>query len=96
MPWAADAVYPEVIEGRPVGPRGHAVYSGWVNAAALPALSLPVDPAPDGMPIGLHLVAGFGRDDGLLDLAEAMERRRPFADRWPALPEPGRPAEAAR
>ncbi|AWN45934.1 amidase [Methylobacterium terrae] len=91
MPWAADAVHPEVIDGRPVGPRGHAVYSGWVNAAALPGLSLPVDPAPDGMPIGLHLVAGFGRDDLLLDLAEAMEARRPFADRWPALP-----GEAAR
>ncbi|MET7248364.1 amidase [Methylobacterium sp. EM32] len=86
MPWAADAVYPEVIDGQPVGPRGHAVYSGWVNAAALPALSLPVDPAPDGMPVGLHLVAGFGRDDLLLDLAEALERRRPFADRWPVLP----------
>ncbi|MFH6784528.1 MULTISPECIES: amidase [Methylobacterium] len=91
MPWAADAVYPEVIDGHPVGPRGHAVYSGWVNAAALPGLSLPVDPAPDGMPIGLHLVAGFGRDDLLLDLAEAMEARRPFADRWPVLPR-----EAAR
>ncbi|MCF4129705.1 amidase [Methylobacterium sp. SyP6R] len=86
MPWAADAVYPEVIDGQPVGPRGHAVYSGWVNAAALPGLSLPVDPAPDGMPIGLHLVAGFGRDDLLLDIAEALERRRPFADRWPVLP----------
>ena len=86
MPWTADAVYPEVIDGRPVGPRGHAVYSGWVNAAALPAVSLPVDPAPDGMPIGIHLVAGFGRDDLLLDVAEALESRRPFADRWPVLP----------
>lgn len=86
MPWAADAVYPGVIDGQPVGPRGHAVYSGWVNAAALPAVSLPVDPAPDGMPIGLHLVAGFGRDDLLLDVAEALESRRPFADRWPVLP----------
>ncbi len=86
MPWAAEAVYPEVIDGRTVGPRGHAVYSGWVNAAALPGLSLPVDPAPDGMPIGLHLVAGFGRDDLILDLAEALERRHPFADRWPVLP----------
>ncbi|TGD93053.1 amidase [Methylobacterium nonmethylotrophicum] len=91
MPWAADAVYPEVIDGQPVGPRGHAVYSGWVNAAALPGLSLPVDPAPDGMPIGLHLVAGFGRDDLLLDIAERVEARRPFADRWPVLP-----AESAR
>ncbi|WP_246102621.1 amidase [Methylobacterium terricola] len=96
MPWAADAVYPEVIDGQPVGPRGHAVYSGWVNAAALPAVSLPVDPAPDGMPIGLHLVAGFGQDDRLLDLAAAMEARRPFADRWPVLPDPARFVEAAR
>ncbi|MGF3023395.1 amidase [Methylobacterium aquaticum] len=96
MPWAAEAVHPEVIDGQPVGPRGHAVYSGWVNAAALPGLSLPVDPAPDGMPIGLHLVAGFRRDDLLLDLAEAFERRRPFADRWPTLPGSAGPSEAAR
>ncbi|UHC14265.1 amidase [Methylobacterium currus] len=96
MPWAAEAVYPEVIDGQPVGPRGHAVYSGWVNAAALPALSLPVDPAPDGMPIGLHLVAGFGQDDLLLDLAEALERRRPFADRWPTLPGKTTSEEASR
>ncbi|GJD62655.1 amidase [Methylobacterium frigidaeris] len=96
MPWAADAVYPEVIDGQPVGPRGHAVYSGWVNAAALPGLSLPVDPAPDGMPIGLHLVAGFGRDDLLLDVAETLERRSPFADRWPELPGTTMPEAASR
>ncbi|MBE7249324.1 MAG: amidase, partial [Actinomycetospora chiangmaiensis] len=100
MPWAADAVYPEMIDGQPVGPRGHAVYSGWVNAAALPGLSLPVDPAPDGLPIGLHLVAGFGHDGLLLDLAEAMEARRPFV-RWPVLPGsivqgPISPTEAGR
>ncbi|MFE1600178.1 amidase [Methylobacterium sp. ID0610] len=86
LSWPADAVFPPVIAGQAVGPRGHAVYSGWVNAAALPGLSLPVDPSPEGLPIGLHLVAGFGRDHLLLDVAEAMERRRPWTQRWPALP----------
>ncbi|GJD51413.1 Acylamidase [Methylobacterium crusticola] len=88
QPWPADAVFPPTIDGQAVGPRGHAVYSGWVNAAALPALSLPIDPAPDGMPVGLHLVAGFGRDRLLLDVAEAMERRRPWSQRWPVPPGP--------
>lgn len=86
LSWPAGEVYPPEIDGRPVGPRGHAVYSGWVNAAALPGLSLPVAPSPDGLPVGLHLVAGFGRDGLLLDVAEAMERRRPWADRRPRIP----------
>ncbi len=84
--WAADAVYPEVIDGQPVGPRGHAVYSGWVNAAALPGLSLPVDPGTGRDADRPPPRGGFGRDDLLLDIAEALERRRPFADRWPVLP----------
>jgi aspartyl-tRNA(Asn)/glutamyl-tRNA(Gln) amidotransferase subunit A len=86
LSWPAGEVYPPEIDGRPVGPRGHAVYSGWVNAAALPGLSLPVAPSPDGLPVGLHLVAGFGHDGLLLDVAEAMERRRPWADRRPRIP----------
>ncbi|RVU14734.1 amidase [Methylobacterium oryzihabitans] len=85
QPWPAGEEYPPVIDGQAVGPRGHAIYSGWVNAAGLPGLSVPVDPAPDGMPIGLHLVAGYGRDRLLLDVAAAFERARPWADRWPAL-----------
>lgn len=68
MPWAAEATHPLEIDGVPVGPRGHAIYTGWVNAAGLPGLSLPV--ASDGLPIGAQLVSDFGQDDLLLAIAD--------------------------
>lgn len=85
LPWPAADAFPPVIDGRPVGPRGHAVYTGWVNAAGLPALALPCDPSVEGLPIGLQVVGPYGGDHGLLALGEAYESLRPWAQRWPAL-----------
>jgi aspartyl-tRNA(Asn)/glutamyl-tRNA(Gln) amidotransferase subunit A len=69
LPWAADAPWPETIDGKKVGPRGHAVYTAWVNACGIPAINLPCSPSRAALPIGFQLVAGFGRDRALLDLA---------------------------
>lgn len=85
LPWPAPEPFPTVIDGQAVGPRGHAAYTGWVNAAGLPGLALPADPSKDGLPIGVQLVAGYGRDDLLLDLGAAYEVAAPWAGRWPAL-----------
>ena len=85
MPWPADRAFPETIDGRAVGPRGHAVYTGWVNAAGLPGLDLPAAPAPDGLPIGFQMVGDLGTDRLLLDLGRRYEARHPWADRWPAM-----------
>ena len=41
MPWPAVVAFPTEIDGKPVGPRGSAVYSGWVNAARIPAINVP-------------------------------------------------------
>lgn len=85
QPWPAAEPYPPVIDGRPVGPRAHALFTGWVNAIGHPAINIPGPPAPDGMPIGTHLVAGWNRDWLLLRLARQIEQAMPWKDRWPEL-----------
>jgi aspartyl-tRNA(Asn)/glutamyl-tRNA(Gln) amidotransferase subunit A len=85
LPWPAHEPYPTVIDGQSVGPRGHAAYTGWVNAAGLPGLALPCAPSREGLPIGLQLIGGYGRDHMLLDLGAAYEAVAPWADRWPEL-----------
>ncbi len=85
QPWPAATEYPPVIDGRPVGPRGHAIFTGWVNACGRPALSAPMRPAPDGMPIGLQLVGAPGSDALLLDLAESLEAIFDGPRFWPAM-----------
>ncbi len=85
MPWAADAPFPTEIDGQPVGARGHAIYTGWVNAAGHPAMSLPCP--VEGLPIGAQLVADLGGEPLLLALAEAYAKQTPLFPRWPAIAE---------
>lgn len=85
MPWPADVSHPEMIDGEPVGPRGHAIYTGWVNAIGHPAIAVPAAPAEDGMPIGVQLVGDLGREAVLLALAGEIEQAQPWADLVPAM-----------
>jgi aspartyl-tRNA(Asn)/glutamyl-tRNA(Gln) amidotransferase subunit A len=85
LPWPAETPYPEVIDGRKAGPRGHAVYTGWVNACGIPAINLPCAPSKHGMPIGFQLAARFGADRLLLDVAEKFEAAKPWRGRWPDI-----------
>lgn len=85
LPWPAHESYPTHIDGQEVGPRGHAAYTGWVNAAGLPGLSVPTTPSREGLPIGLQLIGPYGGDDLLLELGADYEAAAPWADRWPAL-----------
>lgn len=83
MPWDADQPYPTTIDGQTVGPRGHAVYTGWVNAAGLPAISLPSAPSSSGLPIGFQLIGRHGSEALLLSLGAAFEHQAPWSERWP-------------
>jgi aspartyl-tRNA(Asn)/glutamyl-tRNA(Gln) amidotransferase subunit A len=83
MPWPADQTHPPEIDGQPVGLRGHAIYTGWVNAAGLPGVSLPAG-MHDGIPIGVQIVADWGQDAVLLDIADSfMSGASPEPDRSP-------------
>ena len=85
LPWPAEAAFPTHIDGHEVGPRGHAIYTGWVNAAGLPSLAVPTAPSREGLPIGLQLIGAYGNDDMLLELGAAFEAVAPWAHRWPKL-----------
>lgn len=85
LPWPAEQVFPDTIAGRAAGPRGHAVYTGWVNACGHPAISLPCAPSRAGLPIGFQLVGRFGADELLLNVAQQFEAAHPWSGRWPEL-----------
>jgi aspartyl-tRNA(Asn)/glutamyl-tRNA(Gln) amidotransferase subunit A len=61
------------------------VFTGFVNATGYPAIAIPCDPSPEGLPIGIQLVGRFGGEDRLFALAAQYERAYPWAQRWPEL-----------
>ena len=84
LPWPADQVAPPVIDGQPVGPRGHAVFTNFANLAGLPGIACPAA-VRVGLPIGFQLVGPSGADGLLCAMAAEWEAARPWADRWPEL-----------
>jgi amidase len=55
------------------------------NLTGQPAMSLPLGTSRDGLPIGVQLVAPFGREDVLFRLGSQLEAAAPWADRHPAV-----------
>lgn len=85
MPWPAAEPHPAMIDGQPVGPRGHAVFTPVANALGLPAISLPCVVEDGALPVGLQMIAGQDRDWPLLAFAREYEGRL-FVHRWPRRP----------
>lgn len=50
-----------------------------------PAISLPLHESASGLPIGVQLVAAYGREDVLLRLAAQLERAAPWSGRTPPV-----------
>lgn len=65
------------------------------NLTGIPSISMPVGLSGDGLPLALQLQAAWGRDELLLDAAEALERAngRRWVESLPPLAEAS-PAEA--
>lgn len=59
------------------------------NLTGQPAISLPLGHGDDGLPIGVQLVAAYGREDLLFQVAAHLERAMPWKDRTPPV-SPGR------
>lgn len=55
------------------------------NATGQPAITLPLGRSGEGLPVGVQLVAAFGREDLLIRVASQLEQATPWADRWAPL-----------
>jgi amidase len=86
LPFPAEDAWPKEVAGVPMQ-----TYVEWmrsvslVSATGLPAVSVPGGFADGGLPIGIQLVAGHGRDVELLRVARAYESVTRYAEREPDL-----------
>ncbi len=60
-------------------------FTALFNVTGQPAISLPLHWTEEGLPVGVQLVAPFGREDLLLRIAAQIERAQPWADRTPPV-----------
>jgi amidase len=60
-------------------------YTAPFNATGQPAISLPLHWSAGGLPIGVQLVAAFGREDVLLRIASQLGQARPWNERRPTI-----------
>ncbi|MBA3604498.1 MAG: amidase [Acidimicrobiia bacterium] len=79
----------EPVEGDPTAPMRRATqfvpFTPAFNMSGQPAVSLPLHWNDDGLPIGVQLVAAYGREDVLFRLAAQLESAHPWSDRHPPL-----------
>jgi aspartyl-tRNA(Asn)/glutamyl-tRNA(Gln) amidotransferase subunit A len=71
---------------------GTQVHPGWViwytalwNRTGNPSASIPAGFSTAGLPLAVQVTGRLGDEPGVLGLAAAMERERPWAQRWPSV-----------
>jgi amidase len=60
-------------------------YTAQFNMTGQPAVSLPLHWTPDGLPVGVQLVAAYGREDLLVRVASQLEQAAPWHERRPRV-----------
>jgi amidase len=60
-------------------------YTAQFNLTGQPAVSLPLHRTPGGLPVGVQLVAAYGREDLLIRVASQLEQAAPWAQRHPGM-----------
>ncbi|MDG2308048.1 MAG: amidase [Candidatus Binatia bacterium] len=67
------------------GAAPYGAYTLNFNLTGQPGISVPVHTTDDGLPVGAHVVAPFGREDMLIEIAAELEGLLPWADRRPSI-----------
>ncbi len=60
-------------------------FTPFANQTGQPAISVPLAESSDGLPLGVQLVADYGREDLLLQCARQLDDMHPWADRSPGV-----------
>jgi amidase len=60
-------------------------YTAQFNLTGQPAVSLPLHWTPEGLPVGVQLVASYGREDLLVRVASQLEQAAPWSGRRPPV-----------
>lgn len=53
------------------------------NVSGQPVISLPLGHSDSGLPIGVQIIASYGREDLLFRIAAQLEQAMPWKDRTP-------------
>ena len=76
LAWPAEEAFPASIDGKSAGPRGHAIFTSWMNVAGLAAATVPIAMTRDAGGIGMQFVAAPSRDWDLLQFLLASPEIR--------------------
>jgi amidase len=85
--FAVGEIGPKTISGRRVSPYAWISWTYPFNLTGQPAISIPCGLTSSGLPIGLQIVGGYGCDEAVLEIAEALECQLGFDLR--RMPTPG-------